>query len=269
MVGHIVDCIVTLAALVAILDYFGVKPKRPLCGLAMPLSRNWKLGVMLTLVAASLGMTGYGFYRSIRPKVIEKVVEKPVDRVIEKLVPQECPQHQTAKDRKKDKSTVRENKPIPLSPGVGSIQQSNSGGLNVQQATTGNDSPIIDSPVTIGNVPKRISPQDMATITRFLAGAPIKAHIRISFDQNSNVKAFAEDLYKALKDAGWPMQDVGVQGVIVLFPPGSKFQGVEFIVKGEPLKPNEQVETLGSDPLFYVGKVSEMLKSATLSKARR
>jgi hypothetical protein len=95
MIGHIVDCIVTLAAVVAILDYFGVKPKRPSWGLVMPLGRNWKLGIMLILVAASLGMSGYGFYRSLHPKIVEKTVtvtvDKPVDRVVEKLVPQKCP----------------------------------------------------------------------------------------------------------------------------------------------------------------------------------
>jgi hypothetical protein len=56
VIGHVVDCIVGLAALVAILDYFGIKPKRSLWGVLVPLTKNWKLGIMLTLVLASLGM---------------------------------------------------------------------------------------------------------------------------------------------------------------------------------------------------------------------
>jgi hypothetical protein len=95
MVGHVLDCVLALAALVAILDYFGIKPKRPLWGILMPLTRNWKLAIMLILVAASLGMSAYGFYISFRPKVVEKTVtvtvEKPVDRIVEKEVPAKCP----------------------------------------------------------------------------------------------------------------------------------------------------------------------------------
>ena len=53
-------------------------------------------------------------------------------------------------------------KPKPSSPPTvspGSIVQNNSGGANVLQGTTGENSPIINSPVTIGRVPKTISPQ--------------------------------------------------------------------------------------------------------------
>lgn len=62
----IINGIVAVAALVAILDYFGIKPKQPLWGLTMPLSRNWKLGIMLGLLSASLGMSGLDLYRSTR-----------------------------------------------------------------------------------------------------------------------------------------------------------------------------------------------------------
>ncbi len=63
----IFDWLFALAALVAILDYFGFKPKQPHWGPSMPLNRNWKLGIMLVLVAASLGMSGFSFYRSLHP----------------------------------------------------------------------------------------------------------------------------------------------------------------------------------------------------------
>jgi hypothetical protein len=56
----------------------------------------------------------------------------------------------------------------------GSISQSNSGGINVQQGTTGNNSPIINSPITVGDVPKSISPQDMSALTSYFLNAKTK-----------------------------------------------------------------------------------------------
>jgi hypothetical protein len=91
MVQALMDILITLAALVGILDYFGLKPKQLPSVRAMPLNRKWKLAIMLGLVAAALGMSAYSFYRSFRPKIVEKVIEKPVEKVVEKLVPQECP----------------------------------------------------------------------------------------------------------------------------------------------------------------------------------
>lgn len=49
MFNIIVGVVATLAALLYMLDYFGVKPKQPLWGLQMPLSKNWKLAIMLGL----------------------------------------------------------------------------------------------------------------------------------------------------------------------------------------------------------------------------
>jgi hypothetical protein len=60
------DGLVALAALVSVLDYFGIKPVRPLWGLTTPLKQNWKLAVMLVLVSASLGMSGYDLYKSFQ-----------------------------------------------------------------------------------------------------------------------------------------------------------------------------------------------------------
>jgi|SRR5208283_3414782 len=68
MLQMILNGLFALAALVAILDYFKVKPTQPLWGIAMPLSRNLRLATMLGLVALSLALSGYGFYRSLRPE---------------------------------------------------------------------------------------------------------------------------------------------------------------------------------------------------------
>src|ERR1700731_2471563 len=86
----IVGAIATIAGVVVILDWLGIKPSRPVWGLRMPLNRNWKLAIMLGLMAISFGFSARGYYNSRHPKIVEKVVEKPVDRVVEKIVPQEC-----------------------------------------------------------------------------------------------------------------------------------------------------------------------------------
>lgn len=56
MLKAVLNGLFAVAALVAVLDYFGIKPKEPVWGVAMPLNKNWKLGIMLGLVAMSLGM---------------------------------------------------------------------------------------------------------------------------------------------------------------------------------------------------------------------
>src|SRR5208283_4620234 len=110
MISHILDFIVTLAALVAILDYFGIKPKRPLWGLLMPLSKNWKLGIMLMLVVSSLAMSGYGFYRALRPKVVEKTVTVTVEKPVEKFVKADCPKPDpSAKSSRKPAKETSDN----------------------------------------------------------------------------------------------------------------------------------------------------------------
>jgi hypothetical protein len=107
-VSHLLDCLLAVAALVAVLDYFGIKPKKPVWGLAMPLSRNWKLVIMLVLVAASLGMSGYGIYRSLRPKIVGRIVEK--DRPVPVAVP--CPP-EPAKEIHKTTGVQNKFTPVP------------------------------------------------------------------------------------------------------------------------------------------------------------
>jgi hypothetical protein len=152
--------------------------------------------------------------------------------------------------------SIIQSNPAPLP----SIGQSNSGGINVQQATAGKDSPIIDSPITIGDVPRRIAPQDMIALTQYLTAAQGKAHLRIAVQQNSNAVKFAEDFYKVFQDAGWPMDGDGVAPYIGFGPPGKKLANVSVTVKGEPLKPNETVYFNAPDPMLYIGKVIEALK---------
>lgn len=128
----IVDIIVISGSLAAVLDYFGIKPKPSMGAASMP-SRKWKLVIMLGLVALSLGLTGYAFYRSLRPKIVEKIIEKPVDRIVEKekIVPAECPKPPTAEKAKKAK---KDNAPPAGTPQQPPMTQDCGGGNCAQSS---------------------------------------------------------------------------------------------------------------------------------------
>jgi hypothetical protein len=66
----IIDLIVGIASLLAVLDFFGMKPKWKWAGGTQTLpAKKWKLGLMLCLVASSLGMSSYSlFFRHPEPK---------------------------------------------------------------------------------------------------------------------------------------------------------------------------------------------------------
>ena len=103
----------------------------------MPLSKRWKLALMLALVAASLGLSGYAFYRALRPKIVERVVEKPVERP----VPQECPKI----DFSKQQATPHTKKDKSASPTTTAPSQTATGNNNSQVGggiTTGDCSPV-------------------------------------------------------------------------------------------------------------------------------
>lgn len=110
----ITGAIAALAALLYILEFFGFKPKERLWGLQMPLSRNWKLFILLALVILSLSMSGYGFYRALRPKIVEKTVEK--------VVSAECPNPQTLTKPKVIAKSPSSGAKRPARP-IGSVTQ--------------------------------------------------------------------------------------------------------------------------------------------------
>jgi len=154
----------------------------------------------------------------------------------------------------------------PTSPPVApSVSQNNSGGINVQQATAGRNSPIINSPVTIGNVPKHVAQEDIEKLVEYLSKA--KSHaagiaLRISADQYSRTSPFVDDFFNLFKNAQWPMKDAGVDEVVAFSPPTTKkFQGAVVAIKGEPVKyDGEQIVITEPDPLFYIGEVLKALK---------
>lgn len=141
-----------------------------------------------------------------------------------------------------------------LATASGSISQSKSGGINVEQGTTGSNSPIINSPITIGDLPKTIQAQDMDRLKAFFQSAPTKVRVQISADQFSGVQPLPDDFYDALKGGGWTMVDGGASRVMAFGPPGRRFQGAVVMVKGQPLAPNEMVQLDPSEPLAYIGR---------------
>jgi len=140
------------------------------------------------------------------------------------------------------------------------VIQNNSGGINVQQGTTGADSPIINSPITVGSLPKAISAQDMISLKKYFLGATSKSKVKISADQFSGAVPLPDDFYDALKGGGWTMVDAGVNQLMMFSGPGRKFQGAVVTVTGEPLSEGQIVNLDGSDPLFYIGNALQALK---------
>jgi hypothetical protein len=143
----------------------------------------------------------------------------------------------------------------------GSLVQQNSGGINVQQGTTGGNSPIINSPITVGDVPKDISPADLSTLTDFFRRAPNKARVWILADQFSGANPVVDKLWDALSNAGWPMRDQGVDHATAIYPPGKIEKGAFIIVRGEP--PADQSAPIrfeANDPVSFIGRALTALK---------
>jgi hypothetical protein len=222
--------------------------------------RYWPMMTMLVLTLATWSALGL-FINLRKPTIVEKIVEKPVPTTYpEQVTVVPVPSAEPPKQSKYAEAHPVMARKASDSSQPPSVQQSNSGGVNVQQATVGENSPIINSPITVGNVPKRISPTDLTAITQYLSEAKTKARIRVAVAQNSNAVPFANDVYKAFKDAGWTMEEPGVSEVIMFWAPGKKFQGVEVMCKGLSVAPNEQVLVHEGEPLFYVGTILKALK---------
>lgn len=142
---------------------------------------------------------------------------------------------------------------------TGSITQSNSGGINVQQGTTGNNSPIINSPISIGDVRKHIQPGDAEALKAFFASATRKGRVQISADQLSGAHPLPDEFYDAMKGGGWDMAEQGVAHIMAFSSPGRIFQGAVVTVRGEPIGP-EGISIGASDPLAFIARALDSLK---------
>jgi hypothetical protein len=147
---------------------------------------------------------------------------------------------------------IRVHTQQPIASGL--ISQTNSGGLTVQQATTGSNSPIINSPITVGDIPKSLSSGDKLNLIALFNSARIKATVEIMADQLSGVAPFPDDFYDALKVGGWTMAEPGVNHYLAAYAPGRLFQGAEITSKGDPVEPGGMIQLVNSDPLYYIAK---------------
>ncbi len=244
-----------------------------------PQAASWKrIGAVLsTLIVAGL-LVGAGWYIGHTPPEIANKAPAPKPRPTPLVPPPTSPKPEDRGggerplSRKPASTPQREraNKPKPpasepapalgLAPATGSISQSNSGGINIQQGTTGNYSPIINSPITVGDIPKAISPENMKELVSYLKTATNKAKVTIYADQFSGGYPFPSDFYDALKNANWDMTDKGVINVLGVSPPGRRFQGAVIHIKGVPLAPGETVNSDATDAISYIGRALEAFK---------
>jgi len=154
-------------------------------------------------------------------------------------------------------------------PAIPTTVQNNNGGINIQQGTIGADSPIINSPITVGNIPKAISVQDMTLLKKHFLDAKSKSKIQVSADQFSEAVPLPDDFYDALKGGQWTMVDAGVNHVIGFSAPGKKFQGAVVTINGDPLPDGQMTYVDASDPIFYIGNALEALKIPRILKRNR
>jgi hypothetical protein len=196
--------------------------------------------------------------------------ERPPENPAPLKVPQPAqskaqPDAQLSNPRKPYKQESKPTTPLPspqsAAPQSGSITQNNSGGgINIQQGTTGPGSPIINSPITVGNIPKAISTADMAALKKYFLDARTKAKIQISADQFSGAVPLPDDFYDALKGGDWPMVDAGVNHMMVFSAPGKSFKGAIVTINGEPVADSQRVNVNESDAIFYIGNALQSLK---------
>jgi hypothetical protein len=186
-----------VASIAVILDYFGIKPNALAWESIMALSQKWKLAIMLGLVCLTLSFSGYGFYRSLRPHVIEKIVEKPVDRVVEKerIVQAECPKTDTKGTAKakanKDSPPVTppQQPPIKQDCGAGNCAASvgQQGGVTAGQINIDTD--------------RRLTPKQLADIGADKIDCAAAPFIKVTASSDE-AKRYASQFIGALRKAG-------------------------------------------------------------------
>jgi hypothetical protein len=124
--------------------------------------------------------------------------------------------------------------------------------------------------LTVGNIPKHISPEDMKTLKDYLSKAELRLtagiELQISADQYSRSSLFVDGFYTLFHDSHWPMKDAGVAEVMTLAGPTvKKFQGAVVAIKGEPFQQGgEDTVVREPDPLYYIGNVFLVLSRAPI-----
>jgi len=131
--------------------------------------------------------------------------------------------HPPAAESSKSEVTLDKNHP----PAERSVSQNNSGGVNVQQTTTGDNSPIINSPITVGTVAMRIPEAKKLEIISVLAQHP--ARIGVTLVQGGDSE-FARDWRDVLIAAGW---ETGGGGIGSFIPTSGDMDGIWINIPGD------------------------------------
>jgi hypothetical protein len=128
--------------------------------------------------------------------------------------------------------------------------------------SNGQQGGITAGQINIGDVAKRLSPENIGKIAAFLQSAQVKSSISISAAQNTS--GFADDLYEAFHEGGWALRESEVNLLISpVTPDDRRFGKVELCTKGQPVKEGEQVSFSPGEPMWYVGKVMAALRLPT------
>jgi hypothetical protein len=135
-----------------------------------------------------------------------------------------------------------------------SQDQADSGRVNVRQGTTGNNSPIINSPITVGNTSLAFTQEQRTEIIDKLSHAAHKTTIAVVATQFSAGSKFPFDLYNIFKESGWSMYTDGVISVMALnLPSSTPMPSVIVKVHGDPS--DKSVPKDIADSLGYVAFV--------------
>ena len=121
----------------------------------------------------------------------------------------------------------------------GSITQSNSGGVNIQQGSTGSGSPIIDSPINVGVYPPRHISSDWVTKgVPYLSVYPAQV-LMLYPASDGDAYTYAKEIAEMLKSAGWTIN--GPNGATMMSSGGPEY-GISVTYKGEKVVPNQNVK---------------------------
>jgi hypothetical protein len=243
------------ASIAVILDYFGIKPSALAWQSIMALSQKWKLVIMLGLVCLTLSFSGYGFYRSLRPHVIEKIVEKPVDRVVEKerIVQAECPKTDT---KGTAKSKANKDSPPVTPPQQLPIKQDCGGGNCA--ASVGQQGGITAGALTITPLPRELSPEQKSAIKTAIEGKTCKITMLGALSNVEDAAAYAIQLRDAFRAGGCSVPD----NVLPLINSEGGWYGLKVVYHNDTLiVPGERVYTAPDTP---AGVVLKALDSAHL-----
>jgi hypothetical protein len=123
--------------------------------------------------------------------------------------------------------------------GQGSLIQSNSGGVNIQQGSTGAGSPIVNSPISVGLYPPRhVSSDWIAQGIPYLSVYPAKALVLYP-STDGDAFTYAKEIADLLRTAGWTVD--GPNGAMIVSNGGPEY-GISITYKGEKTAPGQQVK---------------------------